>query len=102
MKQCMKQCMKKSDVYSWRVDPDLKRAVEDAARTQHTSVSRLLDRIVSEWIADQSASRPEEDAQRNLHESAARAFGSIRGGDPHRSAQVRQRVRARLTRGRAG
>ena len=36
------------------------------------------------------------DEQARLHASAAETFGSIAGGDPHRSTTVRAAVRRRL------
>ncbi len=42
--------MKKSEVYSWRVGPDLKRALEDAARAERTSVAELLNRMAKAWL----------------------------------------------------
>ena len=93
--------MNKTEVYSWRVDPGLKSDLEQAARAQQTSVAQLLDRIVSDWLAAEPDSETDEKVQRRLHQAAANTFGAIRGGDPHRSAQVRERVRSRLKKRRA-
>ena len=46
--------MSKTEVYSWRVDPALKRELEAAARAEKTSVSAVLDRACRSWL-DQSA-----------------------------------------------
>ncbi len=45
--------MSKTEVYSWRVDPTLKRELEAAARAEKTSVSAVLDRACRSWL-DQS------------------------------------------------
>jgi len=88
--------MSKSAVYSWRLSPELKEALEDAARRNEESVARLLEHIVREWLA---RSEPdEEDLQRRLHASAAPFLGAIEGVDPNRAATVRRTVRERLTR----
>ena len=85
----------KTSVYSWRVDPSLKSKLQDAARTEKTSVSKLLDRIVLEWLRV-GGSEEEEATQSRLHRVAALAIGSIRGGDPSRAKQADSRVKQRL------
>jgi hypothetical protein len=92
--------MNKTEVYSWRLNAELKDALEEAARLKETSMAHLLDQIVSEWLGN-SLYHGEEEEQRQLHQSAAQALGRIRGGDPTRSAQVKQQVRARLKKRRA-
>ena len=42
--------MPKTVLYSWHLDPDLKRSLQIAARAEKTSVGRPLDRIVREWL----------------------------------------------------
>jgi predicted transcriptional regulator len=42
--------MAKSAVYRWRLDPELKRRLEEAAHAEKTSVARLPDHIVREWL----------------------------------------------------
>jgi hypothetical protein len=87
--------MSKTEVYSWRVDPTVKAALEQAARSKGTSVARPLDRIVQDWLGRELP--PEEEmAQRWLHAAAARTFGAFRSGDPDGSEQVRERVRTRV------
>lgn len=45
--------MSKTEVYSWRVDPALKRELEGIARAEKTSLSAVLDRACRSWL-DQS------------------------------------------------
>jgi len=87
--------MAKSEVYSWRIDPDLKAALQQAARDQNVSMSRLLEQIVDEWMGRRASSDDDEE-QRRLHAAAARCFGTIRGSDPRRSQEVSKRVRKKL------
>ena len=94
--------MGKSEVYSWRVSPELKSSLEEAARAEQTTVSRLLDSIVSAWLKQTDADGNQESIQRRLHRAAARTLGTIRGGDPRRAERVRDLVRKRLTKRRAG
>jgi DNA polymerase III delta subunit len=89
--------MRKTEVYSWRVAFELKQTLEEAAKAEKISLAQLLERIVLDWLARRQLSDdPEETVQQALHQSASQAFGSIRGGDPNRSQEVRQRIRTKL------
>jgi hypothetical protein len=91
--------MSKTEVYSWRLDPDLKQRLEAAAHEEKTSVGRLLERIARDWLGQQRRSEDEEneeDLQRRLHAEAEKWIGSIRSGDPHGSERVKERVRAKI------
>lgn len=92
--------MNKTEVYSWRLSPDMKHALEEAARRNHQTVAKLLDHIVEQWLREIHASDQDaEDAeQRRLHAAAATALGLIQGGDPNRSERVRAQLRTRLAR----
>ena len=90
--------MKKTEVYSWRISPDLKSALEDAARHEGMSVARLLDRIVTAWLQHTATDGDEEAVQRRLHAAAEKTIGAIHGGDPQRAAQATERIRAKLRR----
>lgn len=90
--------MMKSQVYSWRLSPVMKDALEEAARQERATVSKLLERIITSWLAEYRSGRDQNgDAeQQRLQSAATRTFGAIRGGDPNRSEHVRRLVRARL------
>jgi hypothetical protein len=95
--------MGKTEVYSWRLEPALKRALEEAARSRNESLAELLDALSREWLADQERHAGEDQrAQVLLHATARRCFGTIDGGDRRRAETARERVRGRLTRRRAG
>lgn len=96
--------MRKSEVYSWRVEPDVKSALEDAARSERTSVGRLLDRIVREWLLQRKDSTlHEETEQLRIREEAARYVGSVAlGCGPYSAERVRQRIRRKRERKDAG
>lgn len=87
--------MAKTDVYSWRLDPATKAALEDAARERKVSVAAVLDEIVAEWMAGRENGEGIE-GQRRLHRAASRFVGSIAGGDPARAESSRDRLRERL------
>ena len=94
--------MSNSEVYSWRVSPELKSALEKAARSEQTTVSRLLERIVVAWLEQAESSGDQQSVQRHLHQTAARTLGKIHGRDPRRAERTRDLVRKRLTQRRAG
>ncbi len=43
-------CMSKTEVYSWRVDPELKAELEAVARAEKTSVGGLLERASKDML----------------------------------------------------
>ena len=94
--------MSKSEVYSWRVSPELKSALEEAARSEQTTVSKLLDRVVVAWLEQAELNGDQNSIQRRLHQAAARTLGKIHGGDPRRAERARDLVKKRLTKRRAG
>ncbi len=83
----------KSEVYSWRLSPDLKWALEEAARREHVSVSRLLERIAREWLKTQAWVAEDEAEQARLRAAAAPYIGSLRSGDPDLAESASERVR---------
>jgi hypothetical protein len=87
--------MRKIAVYKWRLDPDLKRRLEEAARAQKISIGRLLGRIAREWLERREAE--DEAEQRRIRAEAAKWIGSISLGEgPYTRERIRERVRARL------
>jgi hypothetical protein len=89
----------KTEVYSWRISPDLKTDLEAEARRENLSVSALLDRLACEWLAERRAqSGTDEAVQARLHRAAEKWFGAIRGGGAARPESVRTLVRERLKR----
>jgi hypothetical protein len=88
--------MSKTEVYSWRVDSDLKQRLEGEARAEKTSVGALLDRIVREWLGRAPPDEDDEALQRRLHAEFLKVVGTINSGDPYGSEQVKERVRAKL------
>jgi len=90
--------MDKTEVYSWRLDPDLKQRLGVAARDEKTSIGDLLDRIAREWLGKHRPDEDDEALQRRLHAAAEEWMGSISLGEgPYTRNRIRERVRARLT-----
>lgn len=85
----------KSEVYSWRVEPDIKSALEDAARAEGKSVAELLGQIVRQWLRLRKKSPLDEEAEQlRIREEAERYIGSLSlGQGPYTAKRVRERVR---------
>ena len=95
--------MSKTEVYSWRVSRARKSALEEAARTERTSVAELLDRVTHEWIRTRNARAADDDrAQARLRAAAMRFVGALQGSDPGRARLARVRLHARLKRRHGG
>ena len=88
--------MSKTEVYSWRVSPALKAALEEAARIEKTSVARLLDRIVEEWLPTFYGGSDSAEEQRRLHAGAEACIGKLEGGAPDLAQDASRRVREEL------
>jgi len=86
----------RSQVYSWRVSPEVKSELERAARVRKTTVSAILDAAVRNWLDSDTPNVADADEQRRLHLEAARCLGTITGGDPNRAATARNRVKERI------
>jgi hypothetical protein len=88
----------KTEVYSWRVSPELKTGLEREARRRKISLSCALDIAVQEWL---QKSTVDDDAaeQKRLHEAALKVIGTIEGDNPRRAENaskiVRQLIRQR-------
>ncbi len=88
----------KTEVYSWRLSPHLKMALEEAARAESKSLAELLEQIARDWLAQvKRQGDDDEELQRRLHSSAMRFIGSIEA-DPYLAQNSRSEVRARIAR----
>jgi hypothetical protein len=89
----------KTEVYSWRVSPDIKTGLEREARRRKISLSAALDLAAREWLLKASMANEDDEGQYRLKKAASRWFGALASGDAHRSEKVSQTVRQRLRRG---
>jgi len=91
--------MQKSEVYSWRLSPQLKAELEEAARTKKKSMAELLEDIAEDWLRG-SRGQGESDAQKQqrLRAAAMKFIGTLEGDRPDRAENVRSEVRGRLAR----
>jgi hypothetical protein len=89
----------KTEVYSWRLSAQRKAELEQEARREGTSLSALLDRVTADWLAKGRMGQADDEAeQAAIRKRAQAAIGSIRGGDPTRSARTSELVREIITR----
>jgi predicted DNA-binding protein len=86
----------KSTVYKWRLPAELKKRLAAAARRRGTSISAILNAAILSWLAKTEEFAVDEKEQAELHARAEKFFGTLSGGDPHRSEKVREIVRERL------
>jgi hypothetical protein len=90
----------KTEVYSWRVSPDIKTSLEREARRRKISVSAALDLAARDWLHKTSmATEGDEEEQYRLKKAASRWLGALASGDAQRSEKVSRTVRQRLRRG---
>jgi hypothetical protein len=89
----------KTEVYSWRVSPDIKTGLEREARRRKMSVSAALDLAAREWLLKTSMANEDDEGQYRLKKAASRWLGALASGDAQRSEKVSQTVRQRLRRG---
>ncbi len=89
----------RTSVYSWRLDPERKAALEEAARREGTTVSELLDRA-TDALLRASDSANDEAYQTELHEKLQKSIGALAQGRGGHAARVREVVRRRGGRGR--
>jgi hypothetical protein len=91
--------MAKTSVYSWRLSRASKSALEEAARSEGTSVAALLERVSDQWIRARRARAVNTEREQARLRTAALCFvGVLQGHDPDRSRLARTRLRARLRR----
>ena len=90
----------KTEVYSWRVSPDLKSSLEREARRRKVSVSKVLEMAARNWLENGTVGNDDEELQLRLHQAASKCLGAFAGGNPGRSEDARRAVRERLRRNR--
>lgn len=90
--------MKTTEVYSWRIDSDLKSALEHAARAENISVSKLLSHVTKEWLRQKRIAASDNEAeQRRIRNKAMKCLGSVSLGEgPYTNERVREVVAGRI------
>jgi hypothetical protein len=88
----------KTEVYSWRVSPEIKTGMEQEARRRRISLSAALDLAAEEWLAKTGPAEDVREEQIRLQNAASACFGVLANGNVRRSENERQAVRQRLQR----
>ena len=90
--------MAKSEIYSWRLSPQMKRLLEAAARREKQSISILLEKIVTASLQNGMVGQEEEELARQakLHAAVMPTLGKLKSGQRDRSTRVRELVRRKL------
>lgn len=84
----------KTEVYSWRLDPEKKIELESEARREGKSVAEVLDEISSQWLnTRRDAHNGDGTEQARIRKRIMATVGTIRGGDPTRATRSRELVR---------
>jgi kynureninase len=96
--------MQKTETADWPEPRSLKKELEEAARSRHTTVADLLEEIVREWLERSRLKKSraveeesEEEYQQRIRAAVAPLIGSIDGGLPPADS-VRAEVQSRLAR----
>ena len=93
--------MAKTEVYSLRLDPELKVALEQEARSLGISVAALLDRTVRRIVEEGNRKRlDDQEEQARINAAVEKVSGSISAGFDF-SQNVGAKIRAKLRRRRA-
>ena len=71
--------MGKTEVYSWRVDPELKAELEAAARRDDKSVGAVIDEACREWLGKSRTMAEEDAARARRRKILMEAAGSVDG-----------------------
>lgn len=84
----------KTEVYSWRLDPEKKMELESEARREGKSVAEVLDEISSQWLnTRRDAHNGDGTEQARIRKRIMATVGTVRGGDPTRATRSRELVR---------
>src|SRR5581483_3199894 len=82
----------KTEVYSWRLSPEMKTRLESEARRSGKSLAELLEQISTNWLEERSGGYDVE-MEAKLRNRVMATVGTIRGGDPQRSSRSKELVR---------
>ena len=88
----------KTEVYSWRVSPEVKIGLERAARRRNISLSKVLDLAAREWLMKSDSDNQDGERQRKIQEAASECFGVFASGNARRSETAGKAVRQRVLR----
>ena len=88
----------KTEVYSWRVSPDVKTLLEREARRRKISMSAALNAAARAWLQNSATDNQGEEEQRRLRKTASKCLGTLASGNARRSETASEAVRDRVLR----
>jgi hypothetical protein len=82
----------KTEVYSWRVSPDVKAKLAAEAQRRKISLSALLDDITGQWLRKHRKRIEDDEAeQARLHAAVEKVIGTVAIGlGPYTNDRVRE------------
>jgi hypothetical protein len=83
----------KSEVYSWRLTPEMKMRLEAEARSSGQSLAEVLEEISANWLDERQGSYDDEMEAGGLRKRIMATVGTIRGEDPQRASRSKELVR---------
>jgi hypothetical protein len=87
----------KGEVCIWRLSRELKEDLEQEAREEGVSLSRLLEHIVRDWLKARGSAAENDEAEQERRRAVATQFaGTLCSGDPDLPRRVSECVRERL------
>lgn len=96
--------MSKTEVYSWRVAPDLKRKLEERAHAEKQSVSAVIESACRAWIEQSNDSTVQVDKFAPRRRALLKLFEAARASDqdastpePATNANIRKAFAAKLS-----
>ena len=92
--------MRKTEIYNWRLDADLKKRLAAAARAEHTTIAALVDQAARQYLERRQGAEDDDIRQQRLHGLARSLTGVHASSDHYSSAKLRERVVGRAARRR--
>lgn len=83
----------KTEVYSWRLTPEMKIRLESEARRSGKSLAELLEEISANWLDERQVNYDDAREADRLRKRVMATVGTIRGGDPQRASRSKELVR---------
>lgn len=83
----------KTEVYSWRLTPEMKMRLEAEARRSGKSMAEVLEEISANWLDGRPGRYDDEMEAGRLRKRIMATVGTVRGGDSQRASRSKELVR---------
>lgn len=84
--------MAKTEVYSWRLTPELKTELEAAARRKKVGVATVLERAAQDWLRREKPKTLDAEEQKRMRATLMAVCGSISGDGTSATNDVVRKV----------